>query len=86
MNLNPSPKTRFQTEHKEACDAFRRLVTSDTLRMALDFALLEHQQRAVKHGGISEIQGAVDFVDVLLNLAESAPEFSNRTDTLNLKS
>jgi hypothetical protein len=91
MNYNPSPKSEFVKEPQRV-KRHHELVEQESLRVALITALLEYQRIQTKLsapdlGGCAacflRLQGAQEFVELLLNLAEtSAP--SAMTDSVNL--
>lgn len=91
MNYNPTPKVVFVKDAVRVA-AHHKLVEDETLRESLDAALLQYQRKqaalqAPDLGGAAScflrIQGAQEFVNEFLNLAESTVT-DLRTDTVNL--
>ena len=78
-NRNTPPKDRFK-EIPEFVHAHRELMQSPNLRRSLDYALLEYQRRVCREtneqmagAGHFRMLGATEFIDVLINLAETIP-------------
>lgn len=83
---NPTPKARFQTS-KDNCTKHRTLVDSAEFQRALDFAHLQYQIEVINQNrdfnscaaGAMKLQGALEFIGVLRNLAEPPPPLPVRT-------
>lgn len=93
MNYSPSPKSEFLADTKNI-ESHRVLAQNETLREHLNITLLEYQRRqaaqpSVDLGGCAAChlrqQGAVEFVSLFLNLAETV-DVPVRVDTTNLPS
>lgn len=86
---NPSPKSRFQ-ESNQNIATHRELVSSNPLQRALDFAMLHYQQNLYNmHDHTNpelsrligtKLVGAMEFIHVLRNLAETPTMPSPRAD------
>lgn len=84
--MNPatlSPKDRFLQSDPRVLAEFRDILVSDTYIRACDFALLEYQRMLaiVADNGDSaashqRIAGAIQFLEVLQNLAEKPAPYS----------
>lgn len=92
MNYNPPPRKEL-IESPEAIKRHHELVENETLRTHLRIALQEMQMRAAANTDPSNLQlcasahlrmlGAHDFVDIFLNLVETAqPEAKKETTNL----
>ena len=87
---NPTPKQRFCSTTM-AVSAHRTMVDSDAFTRGCDFAMLQYQLMVA--GQITDanaaaavgmkLQGAIEFMTVLRNLADSAPPAPRKVD-LNL--
>lgn len=94
MNKNPSPKSEFLKDSVKVKN-HSLLVDNPVLQDSIAIALSEMQRRAAQNtppenfnacaASHLRLLGAQDFLDILLNLAESTPA-STRTDTANLAS
>lgn len=76
-NTNPSPKKRFMSSGK-LVSQHREMIASPVLRISLDYALLEYQRRLslpamdqIAAAAHFKTAGALEFIDVLMNLAEN---------------
>ncbi len=77
---NPTPRERFR-ESGDNISKNRNLVDSPEFQRCIDFSLLEYQvllSRQITDGNSSmangfKLQGALEIVNVMRNLAETAP-------------
>lgn len=91
VNPNPSPRARFQKENG-AVTAHRALLENPYFDKGADAAMLEYGSlvaQQAKDGNSAmaagfRLQGAIEFLQVLKTLAESAPTFAPRKDLDNL--
>lgn len=91
MNYNPRPQDAYRS-NSQLTKNHHALVEQEPLRIAIDTALLEYQRKQTEMaapdlGGCAacflRIQGAQEFVGLLLNLAET-PTSTPIADNLNL--
>lgn len=78
--MDLSPKSQFQSLHKEYCDAFCKLITEPAMRVGLTSAFAQLQ-----FGGVTteEMNGAKKFIAILAALGE--PPASNHLPSKELK-
>lgn len=92
MNYFPTPKSEF-LKNAEVIKHHRELAENEWLRISISTAMLEMQRRASAGTDPTNFNacaashlrmlGALDFIEILLNLAEQMQP-GVRTDTTNL--
>lgn len=91
VSPNPSPRTRFQAING-AITAHKAMLENPFFERGTDFAMLEYQRlvaEQAKDGNSAmavgfKMEGALEFLQTLKTLAESAPVIIRRPDTDNL--
>lgn len=84
---NPTPKARFQTS-KDNCSKHRTMVDSPEFQRGLDFAHLQYELEVTNQNrdfnacaaSAMKLQGALEFMGVLRNLAEPPPPVPARSN------
>lgn len=93
FQVNPQPKARFLAEGADVIKAHRDLMQNQNLKLAIDVALLQYQGQlsnakppdaASAAFSFYKVTGALEYINVLKNLAETPPAAPAKTSTDNL--